>query len=206
MTDYFAFLHEPRRPWLDPELLKARFLALSAEVHPDRVHGASAAEKDSANQRFVDLNTAYHCLREPRDRLVHLLELESGEKPKKVQPIAADTTELAMEVGQLCRAVDSLIAERAKVSSPLLKVQFFERSLEWTERLKALHRKVEARREQSLDELKRMNVAWEAAPAIGTASRLNYLPLEKLDQAYRSFSYISRWTEQMQERIVQLSF
>src|SRR5215211_6108962 len=122
MIDYFALLNEPRRPWIDPELLKAKFLSLSAEVHPDRVHSVSDSEKDSANQRFVELNAAYHCLREPRDRLLHLLELESCEKPKKVQPVGAGTTELAMELGQLCRAVDTFLAERAKVSSPVLKV------------------------------------------------------------------------------------
>ena len=40
MTDAFALLSEPRRPWLDAEALKARFLPLSAAVHPDRVHSA----------------------------------------------------------------------------------------------------------------------------------------------------------------------
>ena len=37
MADYFALLDEPRRPWLDPEELKAKFHALTATVHPDRV-------------------------------------------------------------------------------------------------------------------------------------------------------------------------
>ena len=35
MTDYFNLLSEPRRPWLNPEALKQKFLNLSAEVHPD---------------------------------------------------------------------------------------------------------------------------------------------------------------------------
>ena len=204
MIDYFALLDEPRRPWLDLELLKAKFLSLSAKVHPDRIH--SASDKDSAEQPFVELNAAYHCLREPRDRLLHLLELESGEKPKKVQAVAAGTTDLAMEIGQLCRAVDRFLAERAKVSSPLLRVELFEHSQEWTEKLQVLHRKVERRREQLLGELKRMNAVWESAPATGTTSRLNVLPLQELDEVYRSFSYILRWSEQLQERIVQLSF
>ena len=51
MSDYFAVLGELHRPWLEPDLLNKRFLALSAEVHPDRVHTASDAEKRLAQQR-----------------------------------------------------------------------------------------------------------------------------------------------------------
>src|SRR5260221_13341315 len=109
MKDYFALLTEPRRPWLDLEQLKAEFLALSAEAHPDRVHQASDAEKGSANQRFAELNAAYNCLREAKSRLQHLLELELGSRPKEVQEIAPETMDLFMEVGQLCREVDRFI-------------------------------------------------------------------------------------------------
>lgn len=82
MTDAFALLSESRRPWLDADALKSRFLPLSAEVHPDRVHSASEAEKAAANTRYAELNAAYNTLREPRDRLLHLLELEAGGKPR----------------------------------------------------------------------------------------------------------------------------
>jgi hypothetical protein len=40
MTDYFALLQTPRRPWVDAEKLKENFQLLSARVHPDRLHGA----------------------------------------------------------------------------------------------------------------------------------------------------------------------
>ena len=58
MTDYFALLNEPRRPWLDPEPLKDKFLALSATVHPDRVHNLGAAERAAAQERYTELNAA----------------------------------------------------------------------------------------------------------------------------------------------------
>ena len=45
MTDYFALLDEPRRPWLDPEAIRQKFFARSGGVHPDKIHAASDAEK-----------------------------------------------------------------------------------------------------------------------------------------------------------------
>src|SRR5204862_2338470 len=76
MTDYFALLGEARRPWLDTEALKAKFLTLTANVHPDRVHKAIPAEKQTAHQLYTELNAAFNCLRGPKTRLLHLFELE----------------------------------------------------------------------------------------------------------------------------------
>src|SRR5437868_8581649 len=82
MTDNFSLFNEPRRPWLDADLLKQKFLKFSAEVHPDKIHNASDGEKAAANKRYAELNAAYNCLREPKERLLHLIELELGAKPK----------------------------------------------------------------------------------------------------------------------------
>ena len=87
MTDYFALLNEPRRPWIEPETLKAKFLALAAGIHPDRIHNADELEKAGATHRYAELNTAYNCLAEPKSRLRHLLELELGTKPEDIQQI-----------------------------------------------------------------------------------------------------------------------
>src|SRR6266571_3501873 len=103
MTDYFALLGQTRLPWLDSDSLKSKFLEISATVHPDRVHGASEIEKQSSHQRSAELNAAYNCLREPKTRLQHLLELEAGAKPNDIQQLPSGTMELFIEVGQLCR-------------------------------------------------------------------------------------------------------
>ncbi len=205
MTDYFAVLDVTRRPWVDEESLKARFLEASAEAHPDRVHEAGETEKQRANERFAELNAAYTCLREPKTRLAHLFELETGARPKEVEQILPGTMELFMEVGQLCRQVDAFLAERAKVSSPVLKVEIFERAQEWTEKLNALQRKLNSRRQGLMAELREMNAAWEAALA-GGPGRAVSLPLAQVEKAGREFSYVGRWSAQVQERIVQLAF
>jgi|ERR1043166_7011089 curved DNA-binding protein CbpA len=206
MTDCFALLNEPRRPWLSVEELKAKFIALSSQCHPDRVHGAPEAERMAANQRYQELNAAYNVLREPRERLLHLLELEMGGKPKDIQRIPAGTVDLFVEVGQTCREVDGFLTERAGVTSPLLKVQLFERAQGWSEKLDHLRQKINFQRDELVKELQAMNATWAGAPAIGSADRSASLPLERLEQIYRIFSYIARWTEQVQERYVQLSF
>ena len=206
MTDNFALLNEPRLPWLNPDELKQRFFQLSSEVHPDRTHNASDSEKEAVNKRYAELNAAYNCLREPKERLIHLLELETGSKPKDIQRIPPGTMDLFVEVGQTCRDTDSFIAEKAKVTSPLMKVQLFEKGMEWTDTLNSLQQKINAKREELLEELKQLNNVWQSAPAIGSSERASKLPIERLEQIYRIFSYISRWTEQIQERVVQLSF
>jgi DnaJ-domain-containing protein 1 len=205
INDCFALLDEPRLPWLDPEALNARFLQLSSECHPDRFHNAAEAEKQRASQHYTALNTARQCLDDPRERLLHLLELELGAKPQNVQRIPPGTMDLFMEVGQRCRDVDGFLEERSGVTSPLLKVRLFQKGLEWTEALQTLQQAVNAKRDELVSELKSMNAAWESAPPVGSPGRAAALPLERLEQIYRVLSYTSRWTEQLQERAVRLA-
>lgn len=205
MTDAFALLSEPRRPWLDADVLKARFLPLSAEVHPDRVHSASEAEKAAANARYAELNAAYNTLREPRDRLLHLLELEAGGKPKDVQRIPPGTMDLFVEVGQTCRDTDEFLKQKSTSESPMVKLRLMQDGLDWLDRLQALQGRVNAKRDELVTELRQMNAVWEAAPPVGAPERVAALPLERLEQVYRAMSYVARWTEQIQERIVQLA-
>jgi len=205
MTDCFAALGEARRPALDLEALKARFLRQSAEVHPDRFHGASEEGRREAEQRYSELNTAYQTLRESRSRLLHLLELESGARPRDVQRIPPGTMDLFVEVGQTCRDADAFLARRGSVTSPMLKVQLFREGLEWGTKLRDLQGRVNGKAALLEAELEAMAAAWQAAPAPGSADRAAALPLVRLEEVYRVFSYIARWTAQIQERLVQLA-
>ena len=205
MTDAFSLLDEPRRPWLDVAALKAKFLARSAEVHPDRVHSASEAERAAAQERYTALNAAFNTLREPKDRLQHLLELESGAKPGNIQSTPPELTDLFFEVGRLCRDVDFFLLEKGRANSPLLKVKMFQRAMDWTSQINALQSRLNAKRGELEAALQAMNETWAAAPAEPDARRVA-LPLARLEQLYRTFSFLSRWTAQLQERVVQLAF
>jgi len=150
MTDYFQLLQEPRRPWLDPEALRKKFLEISSTVHPDRVHSASDTDKQAANDRYTELNAAYQTLREPKERLLHLLTLETGSKPKEVQAILPGAMDLFLEVAGKCREADLFLAERGRVTSPLLKVQLFEKTQGWVEVLQELLKRIAKEQERLL--------------------------------------------------------
>jgi DnaJ-domain-containing protein 1 len=199
MTDYFALLKEQRRPCLDPDLLKQKFLALSAEVHPDRVHGADESEKRAAQERYAELNSGYNCLREPKERLAHLLELETGAKPRQVQNIPSDLMNAFMEITNVCRGADDFLAEKNATTSPLLKLQLFERGQEWTEKLMVLQRKINSWREELLARLKDIDGQW--VTNVGERSDL----LALLERNCQLLGYFGRWSAQIHERIVQLS-
>lgn len=203
--DCFALLGEPRRPWVDVDALKTRFLRLSAEVHPDRVHDAPEAVRTEAGRRYTEVNSAYQVVRDPRQRLLHLLELEGGARPKDIQRIPPGTMELFVEIGQACREVDAFLARRRSVASPMLRVRLFQEGLEWTGRLQALQGRLQDGRAVIDGELRGLNAAWEAAAPVGADGRGAGLPLGRLEDHYRSLSYLARWTEQIQERLVQLA-
>ncbi len=203
--DAFALLNEPRRPWVDVDVLKTRFLEISSATHPDRFHGAPEPERLAATARYSDLNTAYGILREPKDRLLHLIELEAGGKPKDIQRIPPGTMDLFIEVGQGCREADEFLKIKAEATSPMLKLSRMREAMGWIDRFQQLQGRVNAQRDHLMATLHDLNVAWDAAPAIGSTERPAALPLEALEQTYRSFSYVDRWTGQLQERLVQFA-
>jgi curved DNA-binding protein CbpA len=195
--DCFALLGEPRRPWLEPESLKQKFLALSAQLHPDRVHNASATDKAAAHQRFTELNAAFNRLREPKERLAHLLELELGAPPKQVARIPPELISAFTEVNQACRDADALLTEKRRTTSPLLQVQLFERCQDYGERLMALLQKMNAEREALVAEIMKIDTGWTASDRAAL--------LERLEEVYRRLSYFTRWSDQLRERNLQLN-
>jgi DnaJ-domain-containing protein 1 len=199
--DYFALLNEPRRPWLEPETLKSKFLMLAAEAHPDKQREAGETEKLKANRHYAELNTAYHCLAEPKLRLLHLLELELGIKPGEVQQIPPTLADLFADVATRCRNARDFLVEKGRVTSPLLQVQWFERAQEQVERLRTLQTRLGRLYDQLVEELKSLDALWTSkSPSAERTALLN-----RLEELYRLFGYFNRWNGQIQELIVQLS-
>lgn len=203
MTDLFAVMDEPRRPWIDPDALKKKFLELSARLHPDRTHGATPSERESAHQRFTELNTAYQCLQEPRHRLRHLLELETGCPLPQVDEIPPALMDAFLEIGAVCRQTDAFLAGKSAASSPLLQVEIFQQAQEWLERLSKIQKRISEQQQALLQRLKIVDATWtrNQQDRVGQPQEL----ISELAELYRLLGYVHRWGAQVLERIVQLT-
>lgn len=194
--DYFALLDEPRKPWIDTGLLKDKFMEMSARYHPDKFPQATPEERERISARYAELNAAYQCLSHTRDRLLHLIELETGKPPSDVQRIPPGTSDLFMQIGQTCAQAAAFLEKQPQTDSPILKAKRFVEQMEWTDKLTDFQNQLQGISNKLEEELKRMNTDMEnGAP----------LPLERLEEIYRSASYINRWTDQIREKIVQLA-
>ena len=201
MKDLFALLGVPRRPWLEADLLKERFLSLSGDCHPDRIHQATDTEKNAAQERFTELNGAYQSLLDPRERLLHLAELELGKRTADVQGIPSDLMTLFLEVGKVCREADALLAQKNVETSPLLKVQMFGRAQDQIGELRVVQQQVAQSRERLLGEIRELDCGWDTMDANERGSRL-----ARLQEIAGLMNYSKKWNAQIEERIVRLSF
>ena len=199
MTDYFALLGLARRPWLDAELIKKEFLARSAQAHPDRVHEGTDGERQSATHHSSELNAAFACLREPRDRLRHLLELESGRRPSELQDIPEPLASLFMEIASVCREADGFITRQVAVTSRLLRAQSVTTVHEWIDRLMTFQRRIGGLQEELFAELQELDTKW-----IATNSHQPWLT--DLERICRRLGFFGRWQQQIQERVNRLMY
>jgi curved DNA-binding protein CbpA len=203
MTDHFAVLSEPRRPWLEVEPLKAKFLALSAKAHPDRAK--DHREREAAVHRFAEINAAFKCLRDAKERLHHLFVLETGQDSRQVRQVPPAIADLIIPAEQLCREATAFLAEKARATSPLVQAQYFQQGLDWTGRIQAMQQRLQVYRDQLDAAVQALNPAWAAVDSVHVSRRAEHLPLAQLEEFFRAYSYVTRFQQQLQERVVQLA-
>ena len=206
MTDFFALLNEPRRPSINPDSLKEKFLALSGNLHPDRVHNASEPEKQEAGRRYAEFNSAFTTLADPKTRLQHLLELERGGSLPKIQAVPSNLMDDFMRIGELLRQIDRFLMERDQVTSPMVKVQMFARGQEWTDKISDWQKFLNEVRDKLLVRLEAMNPPWDSAPATDSPERIAALPIAELEAIYQVFGFLTKWQNELRERMVRLAF
>ncbi len=76
--DDFTLFGLPQRHALDRAALDAQWLALQAQVHPDRFAGEAASSQRLAMQWSVRVNQAYQRLKDPLKRGAYLCELRGA--------------------------------------------------------------------------------------------------------------------------------
>ena len=187
-------------------MLKDKFVTLSGDLHPDRVHGASEVVKQQAGQRYAELSSAFTTLADPKNRLQHLLELEHGGPLPKIQSVPSPLMDVFTQVGGLLRQIDNFLQERDRVTSPMVKVQMFARGQEWTDQISTWQSVLNENRDHLLGRLEQLNSCWVSAPAPGAPNRKATLPLNDLEEIYQVFGFITKWQNELRERMVRLAF
>lgn len=195
MTDYFALLEFPRSPWLEMAAVKERFAGKSGPVHPDRVHQANDATRTAATQHYAELNAAQQCLADTRQRLRHLIELETGQPPSDVGVVPPHISELFFKVGQSLRTADELVHQKQAATSPMVQAQVMRQAMDRMESLRGVIGELERRRSRLDDRCRTLG----ANTAAGDA----FIPI--LTELHRDYSYLNRWLEQLRERLLQLT-
>ncbi|MEY2486573.1 MAG: molecular chaperone HscB [Verrucomicrobiota bacterium] len=187
MTDYFAVLGQPRRPWLDPVRLKERYQQLTLAKHPDR---AGSSESD-----FALVNEGYRVLSNRKLRLQHLLSLQPG----TISPNSAVPSEVAalfMETASLLEEVDRLLGRLKTADNLLSKALLQSEVIDLREKTGAALENLAKLEAGAVQELCALDIKWEKQSENVT---------EELAALSRRFAHLERWTEQLRERQFQLS-
>ncbi|MDB6149865.1 MAG: hscB [Chthoniobacter sp.] len=183
MTDHFAALDQPRRPWIDPSALKDHFHSLTATLHPDIPLTGDAT-------RFAMLNGAYQVLREPASRLRHFLELErsgpSGDRPA----VPASIASRFMTIAALRQAFETFMGEQHKASHALQRALLAPQRIDLEKQIAVVLNDLESVAQQAMDDLRAADAGW-------ATDRVAALP--RLAELQAQFAYLSKWIAQLQE-------
>jgi curved DNA-binding protein CbpA len=190
----FAVFGLDPAPALDGEALKEQFARLTAEQHPDKFQQAPETERTEAEARYATFNRAFQTLVDPRARLLALYELTKGEKPRDVQRIPPGTMDLFVEVGQACRSLDEFLERKRAATGRLEKAELAGEELTLQDTLMTLGGKLAALGTALEADLAKLDERWRAGEH----------DLVALETAYRKYSYLARWRQQLEEREIAL--
>ena len=192
--DFFALLGEERRPWVDRDRVKETFHRLSREQHPDQQASGSTGEADAV---FARLNAAQAALRDPKSRLRCLLEIEYPEvKVSGPASVPQTLAELFAPIHELLRDIDALLARKAAAPSALARALMAREELGLQQAAQERLGELGTLHEQALEELQAFDARWEPRPPDAAGQLLEF---------YHWFAYLSRWTDQLRERLFQLA-
>jgi DnaJ-domain-containing protein 1 len=188
MTDCFALLSQPRRPWLEMEELKRQFHDMASVQHPDAPAG-------DAND-FAALNFAYATLRDPALRLGHLLALEDRAASASAPPIPPDLADSFMAIAELRRTLRDLQQRQRGRESTLLRAFFSDEKKELERKARTLLAAREGEYAHAMKDLRELDTIWPTrdAPVITRAVALQH-----------RLAYLGRWIADLREDLLQMT-
>jgi len=187
MSDHFANLTQPRRPWLDDTALKEAFHRATAQQHPDVAGGSG----DSA----AALNAAYAVLRDPATRLRYLLDLEWPGAAPAVAAIAPELADLFGKIAALRQAGAALAKKEAAAQSPLARALLAGDHAAHRENLESTLAALAAAEAAAQDDLRAIDAAW-----IDRDDTTRAL----LGALQQRFAYLAKWQAQLREDLFRL--
>jgi curved DNA-binding protein CbpA len=189
MIDYFSLLQQPRRPWLNAEQLKDKYIQITISMHPDR-QTQPPVERTSAPD-FAYINEAFRVLVDPKARLQHLLKLEGIDA--SADSIPETLADVFLETGTLIQEIDLLISRTTAnaLSNALRQPEILE-----AKKLVAdLLDKLQGIYQGALEELRKFDQLWTSTHQIAP----------ELSALSAKLAYLTRWIAQLEERQFQLS-
>jgi DnaJ-domain-containing protein 1 len=187
MTDYFALLQQPRRPWLDDGKLKEQYHALVLAAHPDTAH-----HEDDSGAAAI-LNEGYRVLQNPKLRIEHLLALEDNAPKTGQTRVPAPIDDLFWQAGTLVKEIETALAEASATTSGLARALLRRRITEINQRTTGMLEKLDALSRDGLEKLRAIDAVWDTTH-----------DLAALHEVHNLLSYTMRWTEQFREKLFQL--
>ena len=189
MIDYFSLLQQPRRPWLNAEQLKEKYIQITIAMHPDRP-APPASGKNSAPD-FAYINEAFRVLVDPKARLQHLLKLEGIAANSDAVPETLG--DVFLETGTLVQEIDLLISRTT--ANTLSKALRQPEILEAKKLAADMLDKLQGIYQRALDDLKKLDQLWSSTHQIAP----------ELSAVSAKLAYLTRWIAQLEERQFQLS-
>ncbi len=176
----FDLLSVPRRPCLDLDLLEKNFRSLSTKYHPDHSSGDRTL--------FEHIQKAAALLRRTSSRLQALAEEKSKEKniPLPAQELFST----------LAAAIEESVVKRnayQKTSTALAKALLFDDLLHAQRALLHAQASLETWKHTLEEELATIDSQWPTVPE------------EKVIVLAKSFLFVERWEEKLNEEIFELS-
>jgi curved DNA-binding protein CbpA len=194
MTDYFALLDQPRRPWLDTEELKQAFHAKALHAHPDA--RAQHGNAGSSNEVFAQLNEAHQVLQDPKRRIHHLLSL-IGHPPDRAAGTTPPTIEELFPLVAAATQQASVVVQKSAVATNALSRSLLKAELQKaTQQVNVVYDRVLELQERAIGELQQLDGVWNGGDRAHIA---------QLSALHLQFSYVNRWLSELEAKCLDLS-
>ena len=180
MRDLFAVLDEPRRPWLDLEKLEERYRQLSLTSHPDRLPAETATDES-----FAAISEAYRVLKDPKQRIQHLLQLE-GHEPGKDNNVPQSLLPLFSRIGDFIARATKLWQRREDSQNAISRSILHAEMVSSQREIEMLLEDAKGLFDQAEKAARSLNDSWRSKP-------------DQLAKIYCLFGFLTRWLAQLEE-------